>query len=209
MAEYTGGAGLRAILREESLKAPFTRVAVQPSGAMAVVRVYTAKPDTFRSRRTDAMIPALERIIRKSVTVEVTPEARALAKYVRVTPNKARRVLHTVRGMYVDEAMAQLKFTPNRAARAIEKVLKSAAANASEGWGGQPNELKISVAIATAGPTMKRIQPRAMGRAYRILKRSCHIDMSVQEAQPKPRRGGARAQGRARRAEVKRVDRKK
>src|SRR5947208_14429669 len=135
MSEYTGGTGLHRIVRREAGKAPFTRIAVQPSGPMAVVRVFTCKPDTFQSRRTPELVSELERVIRKSVTVEVTPEARSLAKFVRISPTKARRVLETIRGKYVDEALAILQFTPNRAATAIRKVLKSAAANAEEGWG--------------------------------------------------------------------------
>jgi large subunit ribosomal protein L22 len=170
---------------------------------MTVVRVFTAKPDTFQARRQPGLVSELERVLRKGVTVEVAPEARALAKYVRVSPTKAQRVMDSVRGKYVDEALAQLKFMPNRGARAVEKVLKSAAANAAEGWGGQPNELKISVMQAGAGPTMKRIQPRAMGRAYRILKRSSHIEVAVQQAPERPAKKGKQ---RARRAEVRRAE---
>src|SRR2546421_626071 len=142
MSEYTGGEGIHRVIKREAGKAPFTRVAVQPAGAMAVVRVFTSKPDTFQARRTPAMVSELERLVRKSVTVEITSEARAIAKFVRVPPTKARRVMETIRGKYVDQALAILQFTPNRAARVVEKVLKSAAANAAEGWGAEPEELK-------------------------------------------------------------------
>ena len=100
--------------------------------------------------------------------------------------------------------MAPSKAGPNRAARAIEKVLKSAAANAAEGWGAEPNELKVSVMAASAGPTMKRIQPQPQGRAYRILKRSSHIDIAVQAAEPKPKKTGRQG---PRRATVRRAGR--
>src|SRR4051794_17393499 len=123
MSEYTGGPGIRAIVRKESRKAPFSRVKVQPAGPMTVVHVLTPKPDTFQQRRTPALVSELERVLRKSVTVEVAPEARALAKYVRVSPTKAQRVMDAMRGKYVDEALAQLRFMPNRAARAVGKVL--------------------------------------------------------------------------------------
>src|SRR4051794_35729068 len=102
MAEHSGGEGLYRVVREGAAKAPFTRIAVRPAGGMAVVRVFTAKPDTFQARRTPELIENLERVVRRGVTIEVTPEARALAKYVRVPPNKARRVLDAIRGMYVD-----------------------------------------------------------------------------------------------------------
>src|SRR5688500_4603859 len=138
MAEYTAGQAVREVIRRETRKAPFTRVGVQAQGPMAVVRVYTSKPDTFQARRTPELVSELESRIGKSVTVEVAPEARAVSKFVRVPPRKARRVMATVRGRYVDEALAILKFTPNRAARVIEKTLASAAANAAEGWGAQP-----------------------------------------------------------------------
>lgn len=205
MSEYTGGEGLHRIVKREAGKAPVTRISVHPAGPLAIVRVFTCKPDTFQSRRTPQMVSELERVIKKSVTVEVTAEARALAKFVRISPTKAQRVMDTIRGKYVDQAMAILKFTPNRAARVIERVLNSAAANASEGWGAQPDELKISLITAGCGPTMKRIQPRAMGRAYRILKRSSHVEISVQQADPRLRKKVAH---RARKAEVRRVGRK-
>src|SRR5688572_22878448 len=109
MSQYTGGPGIRAIVRDGAKKAPFSRVSVQPAGQMAVVRVFTSKPDTFQQRRTPELVSELERVIRKGVTVEITPEAHALARYVRVPPNKVRRVFGTIKGKYVDEALAILK----------------------------------------------------------------------------------------------------
>jgi large subunit ribosomal protein L22 len=198
MREYTAGTHLRNIIRRETNKAPFGRVTVQSSGGVAVVNVHTVKPDTFESRRGADLVPELERALRRAVTVDVKPEAHAVHKYVRVPPNKARRVMNEIRGKYVDEALAILKFVPNRAARYVEKLVKSAAANAYEGWAAEPHELKISVLVADPGPTMKRIQPRAMGRAYRILKRSSHLSVAVQQAEPRPiRRGIQRRRGSA------------
>jgi len=204
MSEYTGGEGIHRIIKREAGKAPFTRVAIQPAGPMAVVRVFTSKPDTFQARRTPEMVNQLERLVRKSVTVEITSEARAIAKFVRVPPTKARRVMETIRGKYVDQALAILQFTPNRAARVVEKVLKSAAANAAEGWGAEPEELKVSILSAESGPTMKRIRPQPQGRAFRVLKRSSHIEIAVQEAPARPGKGGRQ---RPRCAEVRRAGR--
>ena len=115
-------------------------------------------------------------------------EARAIAKYVRIAPRKVRRVVDLVRGKYVDEALAVLKFVPNRAAKQVGKVVSSAAANAENNLGADRELLKISLAFVDQGPTMKRIQPRAMGRAYRILKRTSHITVVVSEAEAPRRR---------------------
>jgi large subunit ribosomal protein L22 len=198
MPEYLAGPGLRKVIRRGTDKAPFGRVLVQESGQMAVVNVHTVKPDTFQTRRGADLIPELERMLSRTVTIDVTPEAHAVHKFIRLSPTKARRVMDEVRGRYVDEALAILQFVPNRAARYVEKLIKSAAANAFEGWGAEPQELKVSLLTADPGPTMKRIQPRAMGRAYRILKRSAHLTVAVQATEPRPLRGAAaRRRGRA------------
>lgn len=191
MREYQSGHAVRKIVRRGTEKAPFGRINIQASGQVAVVTVHTVKPDTFQKRRGADLVPELERALGRSVTVDVTPEAGAVHKYVRVSPTKARRIMDEVRGKYVDEALAQLRFTPNRAARYVAKLVKSAAANAYEGWGADPAELKISWITADAGPTMKRIQPRAMGRAYRIIKRTAHLSVAVQAAEPRPLKSGA------------------
>ncbi len=198
MGEYQGGPGLRRIVRKETSKAPFGRVTVHGSGKVAVVNVHTVKPDTFGTRRGAELVPALEKLLRKSVTIDVTPEAHAVHKFIRLSPFKARRVMDEVRGKYVDEALAILQFLPNKAARIVAKLIGSAAANAYEGWGAEPHELRITLLHADGGPTMKRIKPRAMGRAYRILKRTCHLSIAVSAAPPKPfRNRDARVRGRA------------
>jgi large subunit ribosomal protein L22 len=197
MPVFLGGENIRKIVRRETDKAPFGRVTVETSGPVAVVRVHTVKPDRVMSRRSADLVPELERALRKTVTVDVTPEAHACHKYIRVPPNKARRIMDEVRGMYVDEALAVLKFMPNKAARYVAKLIKSAAANAFEGFGADPGELKVSVIHADPGPTMKRISPRAMGRAYRVLKRSSHFSVAVTETEPRPTKTGQRRRGRA------------
>ncbi|MCC6442393.1 MAG: 50S ribosomal protein L22 [Armatimonadetes bacterium] len=108
-------------------------------------------------------------------------EAKAIARFVRVSPRKARLVIDLVRGKETKEALAILQFTPNRAARIIEKVLKSAVANAENNNHMDPDNLKISLAKVDQGPSLKRGQPRAMGRFYRILKRTSHITIEVSE----------------------------
>ena len=115
-------------------------------------------------------------------------EAKAVARFVRVTPRKARFVIDAVRGKNVHDALAILKFTPNAAARVVEKLLNSAVANAENNFHMNADVLRISQAYVDHGPTMKRIQPRAMGRAYAILKRSSHITIAVEEGEEVARR---------------------
>ena len=107
-------------------------------------------------------------------------EARALARYVRVTPQKARRVVDLIRGMKAAEAQSLLKFAPQAASEPIGKVLDSAIANATNNLNLDPTTLVISEAYINEGPTMKRFRPRAQGRAYRIRKRTSHITVVVE-----------------------------
>ncbi len=106
-------------------------------------------------------------------------EVSATAKYIHVGPRKARLVLDTIRGVAVGVAMNQLKFMPNAAARLVEKVLRSAVANAEDRQVGDVDDLVVSRAWVHQGPTLKRFRPRAQGRANRILKRSSHITVVV------------------------------
>lgn len=106
--------------------------------------------------------------------------ARATARFVRVSPMKARRVVDLVRGKTVSEALAILKYAPQHASVPVAKVVASAAANAENNFGLDPSTLVISQAWADEGPTMRRIQPRAQGRAYQIRKRTSHITVVVE-----------------------------
>jgi large subunit ribosomal protein L22 len=111
------------------------------------------------------------------------PGAFASARYVRITPMKARRVVDLVRGLPVDEALAILQFAPQAAATTVYKTLESAIANAETTEGLDTNDLVVSVAQVDEGPTMKRWRPRAQGRATRINKRTSHITLVVQPAE--------------------------
>ncbi len=114
-------------------------------------------------------------------------EARAQARYVRVTPMKARRVVDLIRGMNADAAQAMLRFAPQAASEPVGKVLASAVANAANNHAMDIKELRISEAFVDEGPTMKRIRPRAQGRAYRIRKRSSHITVVVTDGIEMPK----------------------
>ena len=108
-------------------------------------------------------------------------EAKATAKYVRIAPRKVRVVMDLIRGKNVQDAFAILKFTPKVGAEAIEKVLKSAVANAENNFDMNEDNLYVSEAYVDQGPTLKRIHPRSRGQAYKILKRTSHITVVVAE----------------------------
>ncbi|MGI6169313.1 MAG: 50S ribosomal protein L22 [Christensenellales bacterium] len=108
--------------------------------------------------------------------------ARATAKYIRMSSRKAGLVLDLIRGKSTNEAAAILAYTPREAAREIEKVLQSAVANAEYKLELDRDSLYVAEAYANQGPTMKRFMPRAQGRAFPILKRSCHVTIVVDQA---------------------------
>jgi ribosomal protein L22 len=129
-----------------------------------------------------------------------TQTVRAQAKWVRTSPRKARLVAEHIRGRSVPEARAVLAFTPRAAARDVEKVLRSAVANAEANHGLIGEELVVSAAWVDEGPTLKRWRARARGRVARIRKRTCHITLVLEPA-PEPASGATR-RGRRSRAEA-------
>ncbi|MGL1861875.1 MAG: 50S ribosomal protein L22 [Pseudodesulfovibrio sp.] len=108
-------------------------------------------------------------------------EAKAVAKYIRVSPRKTRLVADNIRGKGVEDALNILRFTPKKAAKILSKVLFSAISNAEQMPGVDVDNLIVDSVLVNEGPTWKRIQPRAMGRAYRIRKRTSHITIVVKE----------------------------
>lgn len=126
-----------------------------------------------------------------------TLEARAIARHVRVTPQKARRVVDLIRGKNAVDALSVLRFAPQGAAEPIRKVLESAIANArvkadqvAERF--DERELVVATVMVDEGPTMKRFRPRAQGRAGRINKRTSHITVVVAPKPAKSQNGGNR-----------------
>jgi len=109
-------------------------------------------------------------------------EARAVAKYIRISPQKARLVADVVRGKDVETAITTLRFMPKKAARILRKVLQSAVANAEQTETIDVDTLYVKEIQINGGPMLKRFRPRAMGRAGRILKRTSHITVVVDEA---------------------------
>ena len=110
-------------------------------------------------------------------------QAHATAKYVRTSAQKAGLVLNLIRGRDVNQALATLRFARKSVARDIEKVLRSAIANASQrdGFGGDVERLFVTACYANQGPSQKRIRPAPMGRAFRVLKRTAHLTVQVAE----------------------------
>ena len=108
-------------------------------------------------------------------------EVKATAKYIRIAPRKVRIVMNLVRGKSVTDALAILKFTPKVGADAVEKVLRSAVANAENNFDMDVDRLFISSAFVDQGPTLKRIHPRSRGQAFKILKHTSHITVAVNE----------------------------
>src|ERR1700722_6103349 len=127
-------------------------------------------------------------------TDDETRTAFARATYVRVTPMKARRVVDLIRNMPAAEALSVLKFAPQAASEPVAKVLQSAIANAEHNAKLDPGPLIVSRAFVDEGPTLKRFQPRAQGRAYRIRKRTSHITIEVESIVSVPSRSPRTAQ---------------
>ena len=134
------------------------------------------------------------------MTATEFPSAVAKARFVRVSPRKARRVIDLVRGRSVADALDILRWAPQAASEPVAKVIASAAANAQNNAGLDPSTLVVATVYADEGPTAKRIRPRAQGRAFRIRKRTSHITVVVESRPVRDERSAKSA--RARRAEA-------
>ena len=121
------------------------------------------------------------------------PSAMAKARYVRISPMKARRVVDMIRGLPATEALTVLKFAPQAASEQVYKVVASAIANAEHNAHLRDRDrLVVAQAFVDEGPTMKRFRPRAQGRAYRIRKRTSHITVVVESREPATARTGSK-----------------
>jgi ribosomal protein L22 len=139
------------------------------------------KPKPRRAPRKKAEEPVAETAPARGKREPATtaPVVRAQAKYVRTSARKARLVCDNIRGKSVDEARAILAFTPRAVAKDWTKLLNSAVANAEHNHELLGDDLKVAAAYADEGPTLKRFQPRAMGRATRIRKRTAHLTITL------------------------------
>ena len=109
-------------------------------------------------------------------------EAKAIARFVRISPTKADRVLRQIRGLPVERAIEVLQFNLRRAAKRVKKVLESAIANAEHNQGADIDELRVHSVQVDAGPMIKRFHARAKGRGVRVIKRTSHITITVSDA---------------------------
>ncbi|HLQ26148.1 MAG TPA: 50S ribosomal protein L22 [Acidiferrobacterales bacterium] len=110
-------------------------------------------------------------------------QATAILKFIRVSPQKGRLVADQIRGLPVERALEVLQFSPKKAAKPVRKALESAIANAEHNAGADVDELNVQTIQIDAGSTLKRFQARAKGRGARILKRTCHITVTVGDAE--------------------------
>ena len=115
--------------------------------------------------------------------INEVPVATAKATYLRIAPRKVQIVLDLIRNQPVDKALAILKYTPKAACEPLEKLLKSAIANAENNNNMDVDNLYVAECYVGQGPTLKRIRPRAQGRAYRINKKTSHITLVLKEAE--------------------------
>jgi large subunit ribosomal protein L22 len=115
----------------------------------------------------------------KIMATDTKKEVKAIARFIRMSPFKVRRVLDQIRGRSYREALIILEFMPYRSCETVLKLVRSAAANAEHNAGLDRASLVISQAYADQGPVLKRFQPRAQGRAYQIRKPTCHITVAV------------------------------
>lgn len=125
-----------------------------------------------------------KRLRERTAAIKANKDTRpyAVAKYIRMSPTKVRAVLDLIRGKSYKEALAILENSTRAAALPIKKVLNSAAANAENNKSMDKNTLYVAVCYADGGQTLKRVRPRAQGRAFRILKRTSHITIKLDEA---------------------------
>ncbi len=127
--------------------------------------------------------------VNKAGVAADAPRTRAQLKHLRMTPMKARRVVNLIRGTDVAAAASILQFSPQAAAEPVAKLLASAVANAENNQGLQRDSLFVDTIYVDEGPTLKRFQPRAQGRAFRIRKRTCHITIELVSRASAPNAG--------------------
>jgi large subunit ribosomal protein L22 len=123
-------------------------------------------------------------------------EAKAVLRYVRIAPRKARAVVDLIRGQQVPHALSVLKYTPRAAAKVVEKILRSAVANAEQKEMGESDVMWVSRAYVDGGPVFKRFRARSMGRANSIHKRTSHITVVIAAPEAAPKEASARGRGR-------------
>jgi large subunit ribosomal protein L22 len=190
-------AKVRDFVRKRTVGEHIWRVGVKISSDMAKVTLYTPdKPESFTLERAkgklsiaDTLGKQLEATFGRKFEVAVVQVPTAVARFIRISPRKCRHVVDAIRYKHVDDALAILQFVPNAAARVVAKLVKSAVANAENNHRMDRESLEIIHVHVDEGPTLKRISARAMGRVYRIAKRTSHITIGLGETESEPKIG--------------------
>ncbi len=175
-----------AAKKEAAKKEPKKAAAKKPAEKKAAPKKEAKKPAAKKetakkeSAKAEGKAPAKKAAAKKAPAVPAAPPVvRASARYVRIAPRKVRLVADQVRGLHIEKARALLQFSPRGAARDIQKLIDSAAANAENNHDLIGDEMKISTITVDEGPTLKRYRPRAQGRATPIHKRTSHIAVAL------------------------------
>ncbi|HOP81410.1 MAG TPA: 50S ribosomal protein L22 [Armatimonadota bacterium] len=174
------------------------RVGVQLKADTAQVTIYSPdNPERFteeRDKNREALADMLQRELKRQYgrdfSVNYVQAPTAVAKYIRISPRKVRHVVDVIRGKHVQDALAILQFLPNAAAETVSKLIKSAVANAENNHRMDADMLEVMHVHVDEGPTLKRLSQRAMGRAYRIDKRTSHITVGLAESEKPSRLSG-------------------
>jgi large subunit ribosomal protein L22 len=124
-------------------------------------------------------------------------ESTAKLRYLRITPRKVRVVADLIRGKNVNQALAQLAYVEKRAAEPVAKLLRSAVANADQAAKGQldVDALRVKSLMVDQGPSLRRFMPRAMGRAFKVLKKTSHISLTISDEKPPKKKRASRSTG--------------
>ncbi len=190
-------ARIRDFVRRRTEGEHIWRVGVKLSADTAKVTLYTPdKPESFTVERSkgkpavaETLGKQLEATFGRKFEVAVMQAPMAVARFIRISPRKCRHVVDAIRYKHVDDALAILQFVPNAAARVVTKLVKSAIANAENNHRMDRESLEIIHVHVDEGPTLKRISARAMGRVYRIAKRTSHITIGLGETEAEPKIG--------------------
>jgi ribosomal protein L22 len=158
---------------------PKTKSGAAKGEGTAAAKRQTAKKDTAKPETTKKPATSKRAKPAQPKPEPVVPVVRASARYVRVAPRKARLIADQVRGLHIEQARALLQFSARGAARDIQKLIESAAANAENNHELVADEMKITEILVNEGPTLRRYRPRALGRATKINKRTSHISVAL------------------------------
>jgi ribosomal protein L22 len=171
-------AAKKAAKKDDAAKAP-KKAAAKKEPAKKAAKKGAGKEKAPAKKTAKAKEPAKKAAPKAAKAKPKAPVVRASARFVRIAPRKARLVADQVRGLHIEKARALLQFSPRGAARDIQKLIESAAANAENNHDLVADEMRVATITVDEGPTLKRYRPRAQGRATPIHKRTSHIAVAL------------------------------